>query len=78
MIAIVSRLRKDGTYSDIGTNDAFLTSSYKTMKGLIRYGINAQWANANVYGGSVRIQIWCNKLSMYRDEAPKTYFIKKG
>lgn len=77
MVAIVSRIRKNGTYSDVGTNDAFLTHSYKTVKGLIRYGINAQWANANVAGGSVRIQTWCNTLSMFRGDTPKTYFVEK-
>ena len=77
MVAIVCRIRKDGTESDIGMNDAFLTHGYKTVKGLIRYGINAQWANANVYGGSVRIQTWCSTSSMYRSDTPTTYFIKK-
>lgn len=77
MVAIVSRIRKDGTYSNVGMNDAFLTHSYKTVKGLIRYGINAQWANENINGGLVRIQIWCSTLSMFRNDTPKTYFIKK-
>jgi hypothetical protein len=77
MVAIVSRIRKDGTYSEVGVNDRFLTHSYKTVKGLIRYGINAQWANENINGGLVRIQIWCSTLSMFRNDTPKTYFIEK-
>ena len=40
---IVTRKNKDGSFDNVGTNNRYLTSKYKTLSGLIRYGIPEQW-----------------------------------
>lgn len=40
---IVTRKNKDGSFDNVGMNNRYLTSKYKTLSGLIRYGISEQW-----------------------------------
>ena len=40
---IVTRKNKDGSFDNVGMNNRYLTSEYKTLSGLIRYGISEQW-----------------------------------
>ena len=40
---IVTRKNKDGSFDNVGMNNRYLTSGYKTLSGLIRYGISEQW-----------------------------------
>ena len=40
---IVTRKNKDGSFDNVGMNNRYLTSEYKTLSGLIRYGISKQW-----------------------------------
>lgn len=40
---IVTRKNKDGSFDNVGMNNRYLTSEYKTLSGLIRYGICEQW-----------------------------------
>lgn len=43
MKAIITRPNSDGTYDDVGMNNQYLTSHYKTKTGLLRYGIAAHF-----------------------------------
>ena len=40
---IVTRKNSDDSFDNVGTNNRYLTSSYKTLAGLIRYGVSEQW-----------------------------------
>lgn len=40
---IVTRKNKDCSFDNVGMNNCFLTSRYKTLNGLIRYGISENW-----------------------------------
>ena len=40
---IVTRKNKDGSFDNVGMNNRYLTSEYRTLSGLIRYGISEQW-----------------------------------
>lgn len=40
---IVTRKNKDSSFDNVGMNNRYLTSEYKTLSGLIRYGISEQW-----------------------------------
>ena len=40
---IVTRKNKDGSFDNVGMNNRYLTSEYKTLSGLIRHGISEQW-----------------------------------
>lgn len=40
---IVTRKNSDNSFDDVGMNNRYLTSSYKTLAGLIRYGVSGQW-----------------------------------
>ena len=40
---IVTRKNKDGSFDNVGMNNRYLTSEYKTLSGLIRHGISKQW-----------------------------------
>ena len=40
---IVTRKNKDGSFDNVGMNNRYLTSKYKTLSGLIRNGISEQW-----------------------------------
>lgn len=40
---IVTRKNKEGSFDNVGMNNRYLTSKYKTLSGLIRYGISEQW-----------------------------------
>ena len=40
---IVTRKNKDGSFDNVGINNRYLTSKYKTLSGLIRHGISEQW-----------------------------------
>lgn len=40
---IVIRKNKDGSFDNVGMNNRYLTSEYKTLSGLIRHGISKQW-----------------------------------
>lgn len=37
---LVSLRKEDGTFDKVGMNSRYLTSNYKTLKGLLRYGIS--------------------------------------
>jgi hypothetical protein len=37
---IVSLRKEDGTFDKVGINNRYITNEYKTLKGLIRYGIS--------------------------------------
>ena len=43
---IVTRKNSDGSFDDVGMNNRYLTSHYKTLNGLLRYGISEQWKTA--------------------------------
>jgi hypothetical protein len=40
---IVTRKNSDDSFDNVGMNNRYLTSSYKTLAGLIRYGVSEQW-----------------------------------
>jgi hypothetical protein len=60
MKAIVTRKNEDGTYDEVGMNNKFLTSQYKTVSGLIRHGIPKHWKDRGI-----KIEIFYG--SIYRD-----------
>lgn len=43
---IVTRKNSDGSFDDVGMNNRYLTSNYKTLAGLIRYGVSEQCKTA--------------------------------
>lgn len=60
---IVTRKNKDGTFDQVGMNNRILTRNYKTLKGLLKYGISDQWKQTgfkverfiNVYGNPLNV-----------------------
>lgn len=40
---IITRKNSDGSFDNVGMNNRFLTSRYKTLNGLIKYGISENW-----------------------------------
>ena len=40
---IVTRKNNNGSFDNVGMNNRFLTSKYKTLSGLIRYSVSDQW-----------------------------------
>lgn len=58
MKAIVTRANPDGSFDEVGMNNRFVTNTYKTKHGLLRYGIPA------IFKGKVRIEIF-NGSSIY-------------
>lgn len=48
MKAIVTRMNEDGTFDKVGMNNRYVTSHYKTVSGLIRYGVPKSWKKAGV------------------------------
>ena len=61
----------NGKYAECGTNDQILRSNYKTVKGLIRYGIPEKWLD-----DGVRIQVWRDD-NIYRDPDSVYYYESK-
>lgn len=53
MKIICTRQNEDGSFDDVGTNNKFLTSHYKTVQGFIRYGIPETYRKRNL-----RIEIY--------------------
>jgi hypothetical protein len=69
MKAIVTRQNADGTYDSVGMNNAYLTSQYRTIKGLLRYGI------AKHFKGLIRIELYFGNL--YQEKPDKTIFVTR-
>ena len=40
---IVTRKNSNGSFDNVGMNNRYLTSEYKTLSGLVRYGVPDQW-----------------------------------
>lgn len=45
---IVTRKNSDDSFDNVGMNNRYLTSKYKTLTGLLRYGVSEQWKTAGV------------------------------
>lgn len=43
MKVIVTRKNKDGSFDNVGMNNRFFCDHYKTLNGLIKYGVSEQW-----------------------------------
>lgn len=56
MKAIVTRPNTDNTYDEVGMNNRYLTSRYRTEKGLLRYGI------AKHFKGKIRVEIYYGNI----------------
>lgn len=69
MKAIVTRPNSDGTYDEVGMRNRYLTSQYKTERGLLRYGI------ADYFKGTIRIELFSDN-GIFRDPY-KTIYITK-
>lgn len=69
MKAIITRPNEDGSYDEVGMNNRYLVSHYKTKRGLLRYGI------AKHYKGKVRIEIWYGD-NIYK-EVNETLYIER-
>ena len=50
MFAIITRPNSDGSYDGVGMNNRIATSRYKTIRGLIKYGI------PDHFKGKIRIE----------------------
>ena len=61
---IVTRKNKDGTFDQVGMNNRFLTSNYKTLKGLLKYGISDQWKQTGFKVESF-IDVYSDPLNVY-------------
>ncbi len=61
MKIICTRQNKDGSYDEVGMRNRFLTSSYKTTNGFIRYGIPT-----NFYGNTLKLEVFYGD-SVYTD-----------
>lgn len=48
MKIICTRQNEDGSFDNVGTNNRFLTSHYKTIRGFIRYGIPETYRKRNL------------------------------
>ena len=70
MRAIVARQREDGTFSNVGMNDAYLTSNYKTKGNLIKFNIPNHFKT----GRLVRFEIYTG--SIYKDKPDETIYIQ--
>jgi len=68
MKIICTRPNKDGTYDEVGTRNRFLTTSYTTTNGFLRYGIPSDY-----HGRRIRLQVWYGG-NIYR-EADKVVFM---
>lgn len=69
MRAIVTRPREDGTYDEVGMLNRRLTGSYKTRRGLLKYGIPVGWV------GRLRVEIYHD--SIHRPEPYQTLYIER-
>ena len=70
MIAIVARKRADGTFPTVGMNDQYLTSRYKSVQSLLRYGI------AQDFGKELRIEIYADG-HLYSSGPQRTLYINR-
>jgi hypothetical protein len=61
MKIICTRQNLDGSYDEVGTNNQFLTSQYKTVSGFLRYGVPDTYKNKKI-----RLQVWRGD-NIYRD-----------
>ena len=52
MKAIITRKNKWGEFDSVGMNNRYMTSHYKTEKGLVKYGI------AEHFKGEIRIELF--------------------
>jgi hypothetical protein len=54
---IVSLRKQDGTFDTVGMNNRYLTSQYKTLSDLLRYGIGSEGKKRGyrVYGMNDRL-----------------------
>jgi len=70
MYAIISKPYMDGTYPETGQMDNhYFTTKYKTIRGLLRYGIPK-------CDGKVRIEIYWTRSSLYLNKpADKIMYI---
>ena len=68
MKAIITKKNQNGSYDECGMNNRFLTSTYKTVKGLIKYGISKNWRSQGV-----RIEVF--NYNLYQENPDKTIYI---
>ena len=47
-VFIVTRANSDGSFDNVGMNNRFQTSDYKTLSGLLRYGIPPQYKHRTI------------------------------
>ena len=67
MRAIITR-PNNGIYDEVGMNNRFMTSDYKTENGLIKYGI------PKYFRGKLRIEIY---TSLHMSKPVKTLYIER-
>jgi hypothetical protein len=67
MKLICTRQNSDGSYDNVGMNNRFLTSQYKTTRGFIRYGIPTSY-----YGNTLRLEIFYGD-NVHRDPDKTQY-----
>lgn len=70
MKAIVTKQNADGTYDQCGMNNKRLYSHYKTVTGLLRYGVIPTWLKEGV-----KIEIFNSNI--YKDVPDRVILMKK-
>jgi|WetSurMetagenome_2_1015567.scaffolds.fasta_scaffold104786_3 hypothetical protein len=68
MKAIIIKQNKNGTYDECGMNNRHLTSHYKTIESLLRYGI------AKRFSGKVRIELFFD--SIYQEKPDDILYVE--
>jgi hypothetical protein len=66
---IITQPNQDGSYDEVGMRNRYLTSSYSTVKGLLRYGI------AKHFTGQIRIEVYGENVFC---DPFKTFYVKRG
>lgn len=73
MTFIVTLANPDGTYDEVGMRNRFLTSHYKTITTLIKWGIPRHWKKS---GNKVRIEHYSG--SVYGNPSATSYVVIDG